>query len=56
MRYGVEFEFFSPSRAHLGISFLQGILHKEEGDYNYAEINIGFLFFFIEITLRKRAY
>lgn len=54
MIYGIEFQFLSPSRIHLGISFLQGILHKEEGDYDYSEINIGFLFFFIEITFRKR--
>jgi hypothetical protein len=54
MIYGVEFHFFSPSRAHLGISFLQGILHEEEADYSYQEVNLGFLFFFIEITAKKR--
>ena len=54
MIYGVEFHFFSPSRSNLGISFLQGVLHEENADFSYQELNIGFLFFFIEITTRKR--
>jgi len=54
MIYGVEFHFFSPSKVNLGISFLQGILHEEEGDYHYKELNLGFFFFFIELTAKKR--
>ena len=52
-KYGVEFHFFSPSRASLGISFLQGVIHEEQGDSHYKELVIGFLFFFIEITVRQ---
>ena len=54
MIYGVEFHFFSPSRMNLGISYLQGTLHEEECDFDYQELNLGFLFFFIEITTKKR--
>ena len=54
MQYGVEFHFFSPSRVSLGINYLEGTLHLEDEDFDYKELTIGFIFFFIEITTKKR--
>jgi hypothetical protein len=54
MIYGVEFHFFSPARVNVGLSFLQGTLHLEDGDYDYKELVVGLFFFFIEITAKKR--
>jgi hypothetical protein len=53
-KYGLEFCFLSPSRLNLGVNYLQGIIHEEDGDKNYIEITLGFLFFYIEITVRER--
>lgn len=53
-KYGIEFHLFSPSRAVFGVEFLQGIIHEDEGDSYYKELVIGFLFFYIELTLRER--
>lgn len=53
-KYGIEFHFFSPSRVVLGVEFLKGIIHEEEGDSYYKELVIGFFFFYIEITLREQ--
>lgn len=54
MKYGIEFHFFSPSKIHLGINYLEGIIHEEDGDKNYRELVLGFLFFYIELTTRER--
>jgi hypothetical protein len=51
-KFGIEFHFLSPSKVCLGIEYLQGIIHEEEDSY-YNELVIGFLFFYIEITIRK---
>lgn len=54
MIYGVEFHFLSPSQIHMGFSYIEGVIHEEEGDSDYREFRLGFLFFFIEITTRER--
>lgn len=54
MIYGAEFHFLSTARVHLGISYLKGTLHEGDVDFDYTEISLGFFFFFVEITFRKR--
>lgn len=53
-KYGIELHLFSPSRVVLGIDFLQGVIHEEHGDSYYKELILGFLFFYVEITLREQ--
>jgi hypothetical protein len=53
-KYGVEVHLFSPSRVCLGIDFIEGVIHEKSGDSNYKELVIGFLFFYVEITLRQK--
>ena len=47
-----EFEFLSPSRCVLGISYTKGVMHEQDGiDKDFHEILLGFIFFNISLLL-----
>jgi hypothetical protein len=49
-----EFEFLSPSRCVLGISYTKGVMHEQDGiDKDFHEILLGFIFFNISLLITK---
>lgn len=52
-KYDFEFELLSPSRCLIGFNYTTGIVHEQDGDKNFTEFMLGFLFFSVAVIITK---
>jgi len=52
-KYKLEFEFLNPSRCLAGINYTAGVIHEEDGDKDFHELMLGFIFFNINFIITK---